>query len=763
MEQSWTEALAGLLAGEDERLVTRVRQPGQAAVRAPIPDELHPDARAALAEAGITSLYSHQADAWESVMRRGHTIVTTGTASGKSLCFNLPVLHVLSCDPRARALYLYPTKALAQDQARALAAMRTPALRHAIYDGDTPQAERAAIRRHSNVVLTNPDMLHVGILPHHAGWGDFLANLALVVVDEAHVYRGVFGSHVANVLRRLRRLAQAYGTTPRFVMTSATIANPGALARELTGLEFDLVDRDGSEHGEREVVMCNPPLLDERTMRRASSLSEAANMFADLVAAEVRTICFARSRRAAELIYQFARARLEEISDHAGAITPYRAGYTPQQRREIEGDLARGDLLGVVTTNALELGIDIGHLDAAMSVTFPGTVASLRQQWGRAGRTERGGLAMYVAGDDALDQFFCRHPEEFLERPVEAAILDHCSETIFMNHLCVAAYEGPLEPADEDTLGPGMIAAADRLVAAGKLRKRGARYHPRDWKFPAAKLSLRSASPDSFTIVDADGGEVIGFVEAERAFSTVHPGAVYLHLGEPYEVEDLDVDGRRALVRPAEGNYYTQPKIETETFIEETREERDALGVALRFGVVSVMQEVVAFQRKRMSDHEVIDLQTLDLPEQNFVTQALWYELPDMVEALPLAAMLGALHAAEHSQIAVLPLIAMCDRWDIGGLSTNLHHQTGCPTIFIYDGHPGGVGITRRGFDEFERLVGDARRLIGECPCEAGCPSCVQSPKCGNLNEPLSKHGALDLMARMLGAGHEAPAGHPVG
>ncbi len=761
MENGWTEALSGLLAGEDERLVTRVHEQGQPPVTAPIPDDLHPQVREALIGRGITSLYSHQADAWETVMRRGNTIITTGTASGKSLCFNLPVLHVLACDPRARALYLYPTKALAQDQARSLTELKIPSLHHAIYDGDTPQEERSAIRKRANVVLTNPDMLHVGILPHHAAWGDFLANLALVVVDEAHVYRGVFGSHVANVLRRLRRLAEAYGTKPRFVLTSATIANPLSLAQELTGLDFDLVDRDGSEHGKREVVMCNPPLLDEQTMRRASSLGEAANLFADLVEAEVRTICFARSRRAAELIYQFASKRLEETSEHAGRITPYRAGYTPQQRREIERDLASGELLGVVTTNALELGIDIGHLDAAMSVTFPGTVASLRQQWGRAGRTQRGGLAIYVAGDDALDQFFCRHPEEFLERPVEAAILDHCSEMIFMNHLCVAAYEGPLEPADEETLGPGMTAAADRLVAAGRLRRRGGRYHLRDWKFPAAKISLRSASPDSFTIVESEGGEVIGFVEAERAFSTVHPGAVYLHLGEPYEVDELDIDGRRALVRPTEGHFYTQPKIETETFIEETRDDRDALGVALRFGVVSVMQEVVAFQRKRMSDHEVIDLQTLDLPEQNFVTQALWYELPEMVDELPLHAMLGALHAAEHSQIAVLPLIAMCDRWDIGGLSTNLHHQTGCPTIFIYDGHPGGVGITRRGFDEFERLVGDARRLIGECPCEAGCPSCVQSPKCGNLNEPLSKRGALDLMGRMLSAGREA-AGHPV-
>jgi DEAD/DEAH box helicase domain-containing protein len=745
----WEAALDGLLAGEDERLVATAHDDAMDAQVCPIPDELHPAVVEALARAGIGFLYSHQADAWDSVMKQGHTIVTTGTASGKSLCFNLPALHVLSCDPRARALYLYPTKALAQDQARALSALQVPALRHAIYDGDTPQGERAAIRKRSNLVLTNPDMLHVGILPHHDRWGDFLANLALVIVDEAHVYRGVFGSHVANVLRRLRRLANAYGTHPRFVLTSATIANPVQLAGGLTGLEFNLVERDGAPRGEREIVMCNPPLLDERTGRRASSLSEAAALFADLVEAEVRTICFARSRRAAELIYQFAKGRLDDPA-RAARIAPYRAGYTPQQRRDIERRLSEGELLGVVATSALELGIDVGHLDAAISVTFPGTVASLRQQWGRAGRRRRG-VALFVGGDDALDQFFCRHPEEFLERPVEAAILDHASERIYMSHLLAAAYEGPLEPADAEVLGDRFEDFAERLVAAGELRKRGTRYMPRSAGFPAAEVSLRSASVDSFTIVDADAGELLGFVEAERAFSTVHPGAVYLHLGEPYEVQELDIDSRRALVLSASADYYTQPKIETETFIESERERRTTLGVELSFGVVSVTQEVVAYQRKRLANHEVIDLNTLDLPEQNFVTQALWYEVSDdRVGDLPLQVLLGALHASEHSQIAVLPLIAMCDRWDIGGLSTNYHHQTGCPTIFIYDGHPGGVGITKRGFDEFERLVRDASRLIAECPCESGCPSCVQSPKCGNLNEPLAKAGALELMRGML-------------
>jgi DEAD/DEAH box helicase domain-containing protein len=744
-------ALERLLAGEEERLVATSHENAHTAVLAGIPDELHPDVREALARVGINSLYSHQADAWESVMRDGHTIVTTGTASGKSLCFNLPVLHVLSCDRHARALYLYPTKALAQDQARRLAELRPPALRHAIYDGDTPREERAAIRKRSNVVLSNPDMLHVGILPHHTNWGDFLANLALVVVDEAHVYRGVFGSHVANVLRRLRRLANAYGTEPRFVLTSATIANPRELADKLTGLDFHLIDRDGAPRGSREVLMCNPPLIDERSGKRASSLSEAAELFADMVASGTRTICFARSRRGAELIYQFARRRLEDGDADADRIAPYRAGYTPQQRREIERRLAEGELLGVVSTSALELGIDIGNLDAAMSVTFPGTVASLRQQWGRAGRREAGGLALYVAGDDALDQFFCRHPEKFLERPVESAILDHSSENIYMRHLLAAAYEAPLERDDRETLGADFETYARRLVSAGELRERDGRYLPRRPGFPAGRVSLRSASPDSFTVIEAEAGELLGFVEAERAFSTVHPGAIYLHMGEPYEVLELDISNRRAIVQRAEGDYYTQPKIETETFIEQLRDGRDACGVQLRFGIVSVMEEVVAFQRKRLSDHEVIDLHTLDLPEQNFVTQALWYELgEDLVGALPLEALLGSLHATEHAQIAVLPLIAMCDRWDIGGLSTNYHHQTGKPTIFIYDGHPGGVGITRQGFDQFERLVADARLLVGECQCEAGCPSCVQSPKCGNLNEPLSKRGALELMGQMV-------------
>jgi DEAD/DEAH box helicase domain-containing protein len=739
--------------GEGEQLVARSSQREQRATLEPIPADLHPEVRAALDRSGIEELYSHQVDAYASAYR-GHTVVTTGTASGKSMAFNLPVLDTLCRDRSARALYLYPTKALAQDQARALHALRLPHLRPAIYDGDTPREERRAIRARSNLILTNPDMLHVGVLPNHRNWGDLLANLAWVVVDEAHTYRGVFGSHVANVLRRLRRLALAYGTEPRFVLASATIANPVELAERLTGCDVQLVDRDGAPRAERQIAMWNPPLLDERNGTRASPLAEAAELLADLVEKEVRTICFLRSRRGVELIQKFTRLRLEEHgrADLAERVAPYRAGYTPAQRREIEQRLVEGDLLAVVSTNALELGIDVGELDAAICVTFPGTVASLRQMWGRAGR-RNAGLALYVAGADALDQFFCRHPEEFLERPVESAILDHTSEEIHLAHLCAAAYELPLSPGDEEFMGDGWEPAARRLVSLGRLRERGGRYLPRGEGFPAARIPLRSASPDSVAIVESEGGEVLGTVESARANSAVHPGAVYLHMGRSYEVAELDADARRALVRPFTGDYYTQPKRETDTFIEEVYDQREVAGCPLSFGTVNVTEQVTAFQRKSVTDHQVLDLIALDMPEQHFATQALWYELPEqaLAEDFPLDVLQGSLHAAEHAQIAVLPLLAMCDRWDIGGLSTAFHSQTGRPTIFIYDGHPGGVGITRVGFERFERLVTDAMRLIGECTCRSGCPSCVQSPKCGNLNEPLNKNGAMELLTRLHG------------
>ena len=437
----------------------------------PPPAELHPELLAALERMGIHSLYSHQEQAiraaWE-----GPTIVTTGTASGKSMCFNLPTLDVLCRQSRARALYIYPTKALAQDQARALAGFGLPRrVRPAIYDGDTPREARAEIRRAANVVLTNPDMLHVGILPNHAAWADLFSNLAVVVIDEAHVYRGVFGSHVANVLRRLRRIAAAYGTEPRFMLASATIANPAELAERLTGHDHvALIDRDGAPAPQRRIAVWNPPLTDRASGARASALAEAAEMISNLVLGGARTICFMKSRKGVEVLSRLITDSVASTDrELAGKVAAYRAGYTAQQRRELEGRLTRGELLAVITTDALELGIDIGELDASVVVTFPGTVASLRQMWGRAGRRGRG-LAVYVAGEDALDQFFCRHPEDFLGRPVESAILDHESELIYRSHLLCAAHEGPLSGEDAEFLGPRWESHAEVLVSSGELR-----------------------------------------------------------------------------------------------------------------------------------------------------------------------------------------------------------------------------------------------------------------------------------------------------
>jgi DEAD/DEAH box helicase domain-containing protein len=749
LDSNWSIAIDP--GRRDGRVVAEASEGERGAKRVALPRSLDPAFAEALRGGGVEKLYTHQAAALKAAAS-SDLVITSGTASGKSLAFNLPVLDGIARDPKRRALYLYPTKALAQDQARKLALLRPPGLREAIYDGDTPKEERPAIRRRSNLVLTNPDMLHVGILPNHKAWGDFVANLGWVVVDEAHTYRGVFGSHVANVLRRLRRIARAYGAEPRFLLASATIANPLELAGRLTGTEFELIDDDGAPSAGRDVAMWNPPLLDKATGVRRSALGEAADLLAELVTQGVRTICFLKSRRGIELIQRFARENLERRGkpELAKLIAPYRGGYTPQQRREIEARLSAGELLAVVSTDALELGIDVGELEAAICVTFPGTVASLRQMWGRAGRRQRG-LAVYVAGQDALDQFFCRHPEEFLERPVEAAILDHDNDQIAARHLLAAAYELPLSDADEEFFGPEWRERAERLVAAGELRGTGGKLLPRRSEFVAARVSLRSASADSVAVIERESGEMLGQVEAERAFTTVHPGAVYLHLGRSYEVERLDVEERRAIVSAFDGDWFTRPKKETEIYIERIREQRSVAGVELHFGEVSVTEQVIAFQRVSISEQEPIDIVALELPEQNFVTQALWYVLPEkLAAALPSEALLGSLHATEHSQIAVLPLIAMCDRWDIGGLSTNVHFQTGRSTIFIYDGHPGGVGITRRGYEQFERLLGDAERLIAECPCESGCPSCVQSPKCGNLNEPLHKGGALELMRTMI-------------
>ncbi|HUZ99332.1 MAG TPA: DEAD/DEAH box helicase [Gaiellaceae bacterium] len=735
----WDDLLQG------DELAHLTVEPARAARTVPLPEELHPAVRAALARQGIRELYVHQAEAWAASRAGEHVIVTTGTASGKTLAFNLPALDALATDPKNRALYLYPTKALAQDQARTLAALAVPKVRAAIYDGDTPREQRWQVRKWANLILTNPDMLHVGMLPRHDLWADVLHNVRYVVVDEAHVYRGVFGSHVGNVLRRLRRMARVYGADPQFVLASATIANPGELAQRLLGLDTTVIADDAAPRAERTIALWNPELIDAELGLRASPLGEASRLAAALVQRGLRTICFAKSRKAAELVHRMTVDRVD--AETAARLAPYRAGYTAQQRREIERRLVEGELLGVSATDALELGIDIGLLDCAISVGFPGTVASLRQQWGRAGRRGHG-LAVLVASEDALDQYFMREPETLLGRRVEAAILDHANPRVLDRHVAAAAFEAPLDDDDRATLGD---AALERAPHVPDLRKT-----PRGWvyagtDYPAGRTPLRSASADAFSVVDASTGTVLGIVERERAYSTIHEGAVYLHLGEQWLVAELDIGGRKALVEPFAGDWYTQVKKETSTDVEEPLRVERRLGLELSFGRVSVTERVVAYQRKGIRDQATISTVQLDLPATTFDTEAVWYvptdEQLEGLEQMP--TLLSSLHAAEHAMIATLPLWAMCDRWDIGGLSTNYHDDTGAATVFVYDGHSGGVGLTERGFDQFEGWVADTVRLLEGCPCGHGCPSCVQSPKCGNLNEYLDKKGALTLLRRM--------------
>ena len=723
--------------------------PGRAGKSAELPRDLYLQLVDALAAQGINRLWTHQAECWQAYQRGEHFMVTTGTASGKSLCFNLPVLDALLREPHARAIYLYPTKALAQDQLRRLRMMAGRQVEVATYDGDTPTAARSVARAKARVLLTNPDMLHVSLLPHHERWGDFFYNLQYVVVDEAHTYRGVFGSNVANVLRRLRRVASFYGAQPRFILASATIHNAREHAFNLTGLEVTHVSGDGAPVGPRKVVFWEPPLVEEEANVRRSVNSEAADLLAELVRKGVRSICFTKSRRGAELIYQQTADRLKETDPHlAGRLSPYRAGYTPEQRRGIEAMLFGGKLLAVVSTSALELGIDIGALDAAITVGYPGTMASLWQQWGRAGRGKGESLAVFIAGNDALEQFFVNHPDELLQRQVEAATVDFANPFIHLPHLAAAAYEGPLMSDDQAFFGPGLPGALEQAARDGLLRHKNGAWYSSDTDFPAAKVGLRSTAGGQYTVVEEDSGDIIGTEGAETAFSALHPGAVYLHIGDTYLVTKLDVDNRMALVRPFWDTYHTIPRREADTRIISETMQTGHGRLSLHLGQIAVTSRVVAFQKKRLGSDEPLGTEDLDLPKQEFVTESMWFTIPPELFSSEedLVRLPGAIHAVEHALIALLPLYAMCDRWDIGGLSTPVHAQTEQPTIFIYDGHAGGVGISRQGFQRFGEWVRDARNLIRDCPCECGCPSCIQSPKCGNWNEPLDKAAALRLL-----------------
>jgi DEAD/DEAH box helicase domain-containing protein len=719
------------------------------------PPQLTQELVRALSSMGAERLYSHQLEAYERVRAGENVIVATATASGKSLCYKIPAFENALENPSNRALFLYPTKALAQDQLQKIGKLMLRGVHPATYDRDTPKALRAEARKRANVILTNPDMLSVALLPSHdALWADFFRNLKIIAVDEAHLLRGVFGSHVAAVLRRLRRVAELHGADPKFVLTSATIANPLELAEVLTGVPFSLVDRDGASSGERRVVFRNPPLKDKEKGDRRSMLTEGAFVFSRLVGQGIRTIAFAKSRKSAELIYRYAADRLGP--DLARRISPYRAGYTVRERREIEGRLFRGELLGVVSTNALELGVDVGALDAVVCCGYPGSVASIWQQWGRAGRGKEPSLALYIAGRDSLDQYLYENPEKVLGRRVEAARLTLENSYILGPHLLAAAYEAPLEDDDERYFGYAYESVVEDLVESGALVRSGGRIHYTRGDKPAWDISLRSADSGSVLVADKEG-EVIGSVEARRAPMELHPGATYLHRGRAYEVEDLNLLADNALVRRVPNRYYTRVKVETDVEIIEESEKRDlSNGATLHWGRVLTTDVVTFYKKIQVQDSREIGVFPLDLPPTTVETRGLWVTLPPLPPPRDntrpnFVEFLGSLHAAEHAFIGLLPLFAMCDRGDIGGLSVAVHRQTRLPTIFVYDGYPGGVGISERGYDTFEEVTRDTLGVLVRCPCKKGCPACVQSPKCGNWNEPLSKDGAVRMLRYLLG------------
>jgi DEAD/DEAH box helicase domain-containing protein len=720
---------------------------------------LHPHLQTSLEANHLFPLYSHQAKAVNLVRSGKNVVVVTPTASGKTLCYNIPVLDTILTQKGCCALYLFPTKALAQDQLRSLRELSTAQrikLNYDTFDGDTPQHERAAIKRSAEIVLSNPDMVHIGILPNHSSWKEFLCRLRYVVIDEAHVYRGVFGSHVADVLRRLKRICAYYGASPQFICCTATIANPREHVEGLTGLPFEVVAEDGSPHGGKEFVFWNPPLIDEAKSARRSANSEATLLLTELMRKGIRSLAFTRSRRLTELIFMYVRDQLKkDAPELADKVKPYRAGYLAEDRRQIERELFDGKLLAAVATTALELGVDIGDLDATVLTGYPGSIASTWQQAGRSGRGKEDSISFLIGLDNPLDQYLMRYPEFFFGKSHENALINPDNIRILKPHVLCAAWEMPLADGESKLFGDNFSQAVAELEREGLLRKRRGRWYPSPRvTYPAEEINIRSTSSHNYNLVNAASGVLLETIEEANAFFQIHPGAIYLHQGESYLVTNLDLLGRTAYAVPTDEPYYTQTKDITEISIVKTSLRKTVGGIGVYLGDVEVTTTVLGFKKKRVFTEEVLGEEPLDLPPHTFPTVALWFDMPPQVEGklakegLDFA---GGLHATEHAAIALLPLFALCDRNDIGGVSTPLHQDTGQAQIFIHDAYPGGIGIAEKGFDIIMDLWEATLKAITECPCQEGCPACIQSPKCGNNNEPLDKNAARVILEELLG------------
>lgn len=767
---------ADLVLRYRDRVTHVERIPAREAVVEPWPDWVDPDVRAMYVAEGISALWGHQAEALHHVHAGRHTVIATGTASGKSLVFQAPALTGLAAGRTGSSLrgnrlptvlYLAPTKALAADQLRRLAGAAAFA-RPATVDGDNSREERAWARDHANYLLTNPDTLHHSILPGHARWARALGGVTHVVIDECHHYRGVFGAHVAHVLRRLRRVCAHYGADPVFVLSSATVAEPEAFAARLTGLDVVSVTDDASPHAARTIALWEPPIIpgiepDSPGVVRRSATSEAGELLTDLVIGQVRTLAFVRSRRGAEAVAATAQRRLGEVDrELVGRVATYRGGYLPEERRELEHRLRSGDLLGLASTNALELGIDIAGLDAVISVGFPGTRAALQQQFGRAGRSGRDSIGILVARDEPLDTYLVHHPEALLGTTVEASVFDPDNPYVLGPHLAAAAQEIPLTEADFPMFGPRTAEGVAALEAAGWLRKRHAGWFWTKRERASDLADIRSSGGAPVQIVDAQTGRLIGTVDGGSADSTVHEGAVYVHQGDVHIVDEYDVELGTAIVHRDDPDYSTSARSVTEIAVLATERTEQWGEAAMSFGPVEVVNQVVSYLKRSTTGGGVLGEELLDLPARSLQTKAVWWTL----EPAAVAAILehddvpGSAHAAEHAAIGLLPLLATCERWDIGGVSTALHPDTGTLTVFVYDGYPGGAGFAERGYEVAATWLRVTRDAIVACTCPDGCPSCVYSPKCGNGNEPLDKAGAIKLLDAFL-AGAPVPAPSP--
>jgi DEAD/DEAH box helicase domain-containing protein len=773
-----SELLAAAVAGSEpgEHPLRHVAElPARDGHRRPWPAWVEPDVVRAFTDRGISSPWAHQVEAADLAHAGRHVVISTGTASGKSLAYQLPILHTLATDPRARVLYVSPTKALGHDQLRAAHALTSAVSRlgdvaPTAYDGDSPAEVRRFARERSRWLFSNPDMVHLALLRNHARWAVFLRNLRYLVVDECHYYRGVFGSNVAMVLRRLLRLCARYSAAPSLLPTvifaSATTASPGATAAELIGQPVEEVTEDASPQGARTVALWEPALLadligENGAPVRRSAGSEAARVMADLIAEGARTLTFVRSRRGAELTAVAARARLEDIAPKlTETVASYRAGYLPEDRRALERALVDGQLRGLATTNALELGIDIAGLDAVVLAGFPGTVTSFWQQAGRSGRRGQGALVLLVARDDPLDTYLVHHPAALLDKPIERVVIDPANPYILGPQLLCAATELPLEDVEVRTLGAEDV--ADGLVDDGLLRRRSGRYYPAPGVDPHPAVDIRGSTGGQIVIVESETGRLLGTAGVGQAAASVHPGAVYLHQGESYVVDSLDFDEGMAFVHGEDPGYATFARELTDIAVTGAGERQLFGSVTLGLVPVSVTSQVVGYLRRRLTG-EVIDFIELDMAAHTLATTAVMYTItPEALHSngIDVLRIPGSLHAAEHAAIGLLPLVASCDRGDIGGLSTAVGPESdGLPSVFVYDGYPGGAGFAERGFRRASTWLGATAAAIEACECPSGCPSCVQSPKCGSGNEPLDKAGAVRVLRLVLGAlAHESQA-----